>query len=418
MEKNIYFFTELKPKKVSTDIPLSFFKKGICEEENGITKFKVTGIFVSEKDVFVIFPKGIFEHNDRSQNIVIAQTLFQVLLKYNKESIQEFQVSFGENNNNSSFFSLVNWLVDDFKKYGLIRKEFKKKEINGNGRINWSKTIKETTPYIINGNILYLDTINIKSMRDLNSEITVVHYNILKEIEQEYGWLLNFNLNVPLNFNAVRFSYNRMRYTLNNALRFTFNQKEITLYKMLISYIDSKITAKGKRNFYLLYTKYYQYIWETICKQLFDDKLDLQCLLPKPYWKVESIEHETEQIPDILTTDESNNLYIIDAKYYRPYEGIKYLPGWKDMVKQFFYASSIDRSQYNEVYNVFIFPSPNGDENQPLLDHGIASIKGRESEFGEINSYNLNSLFAMNLYLNNEQGDIKQHLIDYLNDKA
>ncbi|PFY91636.1 LlaJI family restriction endonuclease [Bacillus pseudomycoides] len=417
MENKVYFFTELKPEKVSVQIPNYFFKQGLCEEENDHIKFKITGFLVSQQNTFVIFPKGIFKSENASQNYFAAQTLFKALLKYNKKSIQKFHINFGENNEDGSLLSLINWIVEDYKRYGLIRREFKKKDFNGNTKINWSKTIKETTPYIINGKFLYLDTISIKSLRSLNNEITTVQYLILKDIEEEYGWLLNFKTKHSPNLLNNKYTYERMRFILNNALKVTFNQKELTLYKRLLNYVDIKLKETGKSHFQLLYTKYYQYIWEALCKQLFDDNSNLKDLLPKPYWKVNSEFHETEQIPDILTEDGLDNLYIIDAKYYRSYDGINNLPGWKDIVKQLFYAKSIDRSKFKKIYNVFVFPSPDSDRNSNLLKHGISSVTGKESEFGEIYSFNLNSLYAMHCYVQNEQGNVKQKLLNYLDNK-
>lgn len=416
MKQNIYFFTELKSEKISIEIPNLFFEKGLCVVEGTYIKFNVSGLLVGDQNIFIIFPKGVFVKRNKEKNIFIAQTLLQVLVKYDKESIEKLQVFHGEHNMDSNFLSIINWLVKDYYINGIIKTNFISEKVNGYGRTDWNKTIRKTNPIIIQENTLYLDTINIKPMNNLNSNLTLVHLKILKEIETDFGWLLNFNVKIPPTIanRKINYNYRNMKYILHNSLRMTFNQKEIKLYQMLIKYIDSKITAQGRNSFTLLYTKYFQYVWEAICKRIFNDEPTLNYLLPKPYWKVDNNIHVTRQIPDILTTDESNNLYIIDAKYYRTYDGIKHLPGWNDMVKQFFYGQSIETQKFNNIYNIFIFPTASGDANIPISYHGKASIQGLEQLYGEIHSYTLNTSEAMNLYQNNDQGNAKELLINNL----
>ncbi|QTC41500.1 LlaJI family restriction endonuclease [Bacillus sp. V3] len=412
--KKINYLTEYKREKIISPIPISFYKNGYCEEKEGQIVFKIVGFLISEKEAFVIFPKGINKSDNTIENQKKAQTLFQTLIKYNKNSVMGRQINFGENNKHTNFLSLINWIVNDYKKNGLIQKQFTKKEINGRSKTNWSKTIKETTPYVIKNQVFYLDTVNITTLKNLNNELTAVHYSILKLIEEEYGWLLNIKIHEPPFFLNQNLSFDRMKHILHKALRVTFNQKEIILYKNLIEYLDHLSKAEGRNKFSFLHTQYFQYVWETVCKFLFEHDQSLQTLIPNPYWYVEGEERNSEQIPDILTKDSADNLFVIDAKYYRPYDGIDRLPGWKDIVKQLFYAKSIDTYKIRKMYNIFVFPSDKKRDDSHIFEHGYASVKGKESELGKIISFELNTFWALNCYIQNEKKNSKRQLINIL----
>jgi len=414
MTRKINFFTEFKQENILSPLPISFYKEGICEEKNGLVTFKITGFIVTEKEMFVVFPKGVMKKKDKINNQHFAHILLKTLLKYNRHSIQEQHIFFGESKSRGNLLNIVNWIVDDYKRNGLIQINYKKKEFNGKSKINWGKTIKETTPFIINQRIVYINTINSATLKNKNNEVTAVHYKILELIEEEYGWLLEYKLDYPSPYLNTEFTFDRMKHILKSALRVTFNQKDIQLLKKLLDYVELKTNSNGSNNFTLLYTKYFQFIWENICKHLFEDNSDLQNFLPKPYWSVGIEIKETKQIPDTLTIDSLNNLYIIDAKYFRPYEGITHLPGWKDIVKQLFYAKSIDAADIKNIYNVFVFPSPNGDDKSPLIKHGFASVRGRETDFGKVWSFELNANWALQSYVQNTTGNIKQSLIDQI----
>ena len=91
-------------------------------------------------------------------------------------------------------------------------------------------------------------------------------------------------------------------------------------------------------------------------------------IMPNPFWQVNDKSIKTSQIPDVMLRNK-NQLYIIDAKYYTLYKNLKGLPGWGDLVKQFFYLYTLkDRvDNIREMFNIFVFP---GTSNEIIKYYG------------------------------------------------
>ncbi|GAB6483722.1 hypothetical protein bcgnr5384_51530 [Bacillus cereus] len=83
------------------------------------------------------------------------------------------------------------------------------------------------------------------------------------------------------------------------------------------------------------------------------------------------------------------------------------LPGWGDLVKQFFYAKTID---ITDTRNILIFPGTNC-EGDLIKFLGFAEIENKQVEFGRINGYVVDVHKAMENYSSYNRGYFQQHLI-------
>lgn len=411
----IKYFIEYKNSSYDFFIPDSFYKKGLCEEDPDTNKikFKIVGFLTTNDYLIVIFPKGMNIYPNHEINQRNSRLLLKAILKYGqKPSMKQEHISFGVSRTNNPL-TVAYWLMEDYLNNGLIKKNFYKKEQNGNGKINWPKTIKESSPYLISNQIYYLNPVTVKSFENISSELTIIHANILEIVNKNFGWLFDFELTEPRNYEC-NLSTHQMIFILNQARRETFTEREVFLYNYLIKYIENNAESGDNiTDFFTLYTKYFQYIWENICKELFRDESDLRQYVPNPYWEVNSNRRDTKQIPDVLFKN-NNDLFILDAKYYQAYEGFENLPGWHDIVKQLFYSKSLNHVGFSKINNIFIFPSPNGTFDIPLLKHGFASVKDKETEFGKVKSFELNTESALKNYVSNSRINFKQLLIDIL----
>src|SRR5699024_9906604 len=100
------------------------------------------------------------------------------------------------------------------------------------------------------------------------------------------------------------------------------------------------------------------------------------------------------------------SLFILDAKYYK----LNKLPGWGDLVKQFFYANTLSVSC--EIKNILLFPNSNKDTSVNYL--GYAAIENNR-QFGRINGYTVDIYIAMKSYVNYDKGDFQAQLISLEN---
>src|SRR5699024_3483350 len=140
-------------------------------------------------------------------------------------------------------------------------------------------------------------------------------------------------------------------------------------------------------------------------------------IIPAPRWSIGSNAQVRKQNPDILFKEE-DKLYIIDAKYYNVRSN---LPGWGDLVKQFFYShtiigrlnsfskkeneqkTNIDDSEetsnklksfkriftdLHHIYNIFIFPKTDHDEPDLVSYLGSTEVEDNK-ELGRIFTFSI-----------------------------
>ncbi|REJ20804.1 MAG: hypothetical protein C6W54_19125 [Bacillaceae bacterium] len=405
---NLYFFSEHENQTNNyVKIPSVFYERGLCEKiRNELVKFKITGIIEYQDNIFVILPKGMEIPSNEYEKKSAARLIYKVLNKYSKTNLlDEEENDWLGANEATKVFELVLWLVEDYRQNGLIYMQRKLEQKNGNGRINWSKTIAKIMPILIKNKLLYIDFITSKNDIANDHEITLIHAIVLKEIKERFGWL--FNIDFEFNINSPQFSIKYMKYKLQQALRATFVDREISLFKKILSYLDTKSTNRNSNNFYIFATPFFHNVWESICSELMGDMEELHRIVPNPYWRFKGTKYKTEQIPDILIqTGES--IFIFDAKYYRIKGGLDKLPGWGDIVKQLFYALSLKNS-FNQLFNVFLFPVTCDIGFEYL---GYASVEGMEDKFGKVLAFGIDIGTAMKFYVKELNNERRKEFVD------
>ncbi|EOW9530215.1 LlaJI family restriction endonuclease [Bacillus cytotoxicus] len=408
------FFIEYEWITLDTPVPKKFYELGLCEKQQGQIRFKFVGFSTYKENLFIVFPKGFQLSNNIDVNKKKAKLLLQTLIKYEKSTIENNFLGDGDDIVAQSFSSITR-LIKDYQNFGIIKFQERKQEFNGKGRINWGKTIKQTQPYM-QGNIpLYLDLITSQTHFFSEHEISHIHEYVLHHISLQFGWLFNFKFHPDNTEELLRVEH--MIYILTNALSQTFVEREIQLFKELINYLK-KVSQEDSSSLSIYATQYFHNIWELMCARILKDNESLHKLVPNPYWVVNDKEYVTKQIPDILF-EKNFELYVLDAKYYRIKEGLDKLPGWKDIVKQLFYAQSFKNNGFTErnytfqdIHNIFLFPSTC---TETIKHFGFAAVKGVENKqtgFGKIFAFELDVEFALNAYVYETETNLQNQLVN------
>lgn len=384
------------------------FEKGLCVKEKDHIIFKFTGVVFSKNQLLVVFPKGYKipkEHHLLKKHVLI---LVDVLTRYSREnnldpSEEEFLNGFeGIHESLESAF----WLIEDYIENGIIHIHENKYVLNQGTNINWSRTIKRLAPIISNQRPLYLDVITKKRDNDLNNIITQIHRYAVNYCLHTYGWLFGYdeeglyeNVELPCDRDLAL-------HLLDLEVQKTFVDREINLYNHLKKFIVGS-NEFSKNKIFTYATPYFHWVWEKICSFLFSSEEVIT--LPRPYWEVNNRKSYTEQIPDILFRF-NDTIYVVDAKYYRTKYAPQKLPGWGDLVKQFFYVYTLKEKLDNvNTENIFIFPGTVAENDIEYL--GYAAIEG-QSNLGTINGFVLDVSKAMQHYANHEKGNFKEKLVD------
>ncbi|WP_164214792.1 LlaJI family restriction endonuclease [Virgibacillus sp. YIM 98842] len=378
--------------------------------------FKASGFVVYKNDVYIIFPKNYIKFHNEKHNNEYIKVLFKTLMKYKNEKILdpfESELLGGSIGNKNENITTAFMLINDFVTNGLLIKEITRRTTAYGGNIDWGNTVNKKDPIISGKNIIYHDKlIRKKTLDSTNLLIQLQKFCLYKSIEK-YGWLFDFEIDKnlfeisELNF-EISFAINFLEQQLNS----TYVERDIFVINLIKDFLIGIQHQQIEEKIETLMTPYFHNVWESICSNIFGNQYNsLKQIVPRLKWGLDNNAIVQPQRPDIMLI-KNKELYILDAKYYDVY---KNLPGWKDIVKQFYYAETIrnhinspaflknrvDTQKINNIKNIrniFLFPS---NEDKPIIYIGNVTIENNSS-LGVIKSYKINTFYAMKIYIGEE----------------
>lgn len=325
--------------------------------------------FLNFNDIMIIvFPKYILnldnKYDDTKTLMKILERYFQ---NYNNLNTSLNELNFNLYEENFSLYSYYKYLLNDFLEFGVYSNHKLYSELNGEGDIDWEKTINETDTFITkNKNILYFDLYTSDILKDNESYIKTLHEYYLNKASKYLVSLNKYGFNFPnLTFQIEDSNLGTKEYRLfklNKELHKTFSDRKIKLLKTLQNLIE-KEKVEIQDDLILYGTTSFYNIWEKACGYVFKNEYNsLKKYIDKPLWTISnktSFFKET-LIPDILINSD-DTFYILDAKYYLPnIEKNEGLPGIQDISKQYVYElafSQILEFKNKNRKNIFLIPS-------------------------------------------------------------
>lgn len=420
-EYNNHYPEELVTKLINSEI---------CSVRKGKIIFKVTGIFIYRNAFYVIFPKNYNVPMKAKESKEHIQLLYKVLMKYRREAkleLEEVDLLGGNEGEYSGNLITASNLIDDFTVNGLLKREMEIKSSVGSGRTDWLATISKKRPIISEESIVYFDTISKRTSIDRQNILLKLHkYCIYKSVEK-YGWLLGFNFtDFNLTLTEMPCDINYAIHILEMEMSNTFIERDLNVIKLMINFLLGIQLAEKEARLEVLLTPYFYNVWEEICSNIYKNEYrKLKKIIPKLNWKLDSGAKRMSQRPDIMLIRD-RALYILDAKYY---DVDVNLPGWPDVVKQLFYASTIlnniksgnfeipnldlekQISRLNKVVNIFIFPSSS---NEAFKYIGKVNVENN-NEFDDVKAYKVSIYLAMQCYVGKKNYDFSDNLFEEFN---
>lgn len=357
-------------------------------------QFSFVGVIIIEDVVINCYPK-YFPDNDAVYDDF--KQVISVIKKYNATNDTPFHENNQFEDSPFNLLSLMLFFIEDYYENGIYTKFENIFEINGNGEIDWNRTINNHYPIIKNNKPFYMEFETKNNRNDMYNYFRRLHECIVTECSKflEKNDILNlFDLNsIELSENDL-YDFgdkNSIKERLLKEMNVEFNTRKQKLLRAMCSYVCRDNATKD--NFLTVYgTSNYHVVWEKMCSEIFSDKLkyDLTSLniyqpLKKKYLKHENIygiieypkwflkdgtEMKSERNklkPDIITFCE-NNFIILDAKYYNlvfEENGLEGNPGISDITKQYLYQLSLDDFRkdhgYTCVKNALLFPKYDGE---------------------------------------------------------
>lgn len=434
-------------------------QKSLLKSVKGGYRFNYVGVLAIDGFLFPILPKYYtYEPKEHIPAKPAAASLIEVLTAIHKylssHPTKQDEITFSPADIQQPIvqnqLGLYRFLLEDYAQNGPYTNSRKIREFNGEGEIDWPRTIGQITPVMSNDSPAYMELITSRRTRESSNFIARIQLAMLTEISD---FIESTGLNGILHMPLVRNSHKNLDDVgdtamlvrrLQQELSIQFETRKKLLLSNMLNYLRnyspadrSSILAEGTGSF--------DRVWEDICQQIFHH--DERITLPKPMWEFfpqlewNSSSNLTSQavndanadeakaaqendipgegttaeansstlIPDVINTAELNtqsSIYILDAKYYMP--EYKYSdsengqitgqPGIGDLIKQYFYMMALhqelplkeDKNATGPIGilgNAFILPS-----QRALEDEGDSSERYLLVQRGQVSLKFMNNI--------------------------
>ncbi|MCG3717741.1 LlaJI family restriction endonuclease [Aliarcobacter butzleri] len=423
IEEEKYSNIDISQNFSNTDIE-KLKELGILKKlENNDFKFSYTGILSLNSNLYLFLPKYLIYRNDldEQEKIEELKIVLKVLKKYAKKNQFQGELSFltfDDSNDNFSLLAIVEYLIEDFINYGLYNRQISDIEYNGDGIINWLNTVENELIYKSNNQVIYLDYLN-DITYDFDNYITKLHKLVLNKsfhFMQSLEFLELFDFPI-INFEIEENSLGSISFQIkkiNDELSISFSQREVKLLKALKLFIEHTKTSNGYENDFFYGTCSFNMVWEKICSDIIgtdrnkllpfgSETKELIEFIPYPIWneRISLVDKNASRTlnPDILKIYNCDELFIFDAKYYKPIFKDSILqngnPGVEDISKQYLYELAF-KNMFSCRFNLFVFPVY--DKKNEI----IGKVKFNLFDMMSLNSIyllELNTLEVYHLYL-------------------
>lgn len=355
----------------------------ICDYKAKLNGGEFVGLKFENGTLRINFPLGYKESKDEKERRKDILNLISVLSTfsdrrdsfYNKENFRnneliEFPI-------HAYLFIVNNFLSNG---YYIEREPIYKK--SANGKISWSRTIKQIRPQIADGNVVYLDFIVRKTSHNDANLITLVHKYCVHESFTKIGFL--FSSFVPQK-SELKFNSNLFKAIIQKKMSESFNEKDLLLFKNMLDMINY-IDHSGQSKTFYYGTEKFDHVWESLVDSVFGEP-DKEKFYPKCRWVLRDENGRERQIeynndiykkytlrPDTIMIPArgtaAQKIFVLDSKFYKyGVSNVSYdLPGSDSIIKQFAYAEfiekggptipkdALDNLDKDEIYNAFILP--------------------------------------------------------------
>ncbi|MGN9135221.1 LlaJI family restriction endonuclease [Clostridium sp. HCP1S3_B4] len=393
-EKELMDKLEVENDDFQKIIKILDYKKILKYNYRGEIQFSYVGIVLVKGKAIFIFPKYVQCKNEANEIQSLKQIIkllneFSAREKLDKNNLESFSLE--QETLEDNLIPIICFLLEDYIENNIYENEVDSTEVNGDGEINWDKTIELVDPIVINNQWFYSDLITNRSRIDNDRYITRLHGAIINECME---FLTKTGLNSILTYNVDNIEnsledldeVDRIEREIENEMMVQFNDRKKRVLQAIKAYI-AKRSDTSEVNLLLYGTRNFKWVWEVICGYVFDNEFVKNGRKSKykiyeiesPKWYIDnrnnlendnSSEYEMQKnrlTPDILKVVVHENircLLILDAKYYNlriENEYLKGNPGVDDITKQYLYhtalKSYIEKNNITKVINAFLLPS-------------------------------------------------------------
>ena len=251
-------------------------------------------------------------------------------------------------------------MIEDYHRNGRYIEFETKYAMNGNGKIDWKKTLRQM-PMIINGSSYYHNVVTKQKVIASDIMNDIYMYCVYESVFKFGSWFYGMNCNtIPTKVKQLKKDLKKLySNTLENKLSETFDDDINNRLNDMLMIINGAKDYDGVQRMGL---KTYHSVFERLIKWCFNNVDDLRVYNPRAVWNSEEADNTLSPLRlDALRID-NQSAYIIDAKFYQ-----SSLPGAADINKQITYGENlyinhdviVEKGQfYNKdaIFNCFVVP--------------------------------------------------------------
>lgn len=282
--------------------------------------------FIYDFSVWIYRAIVVFYNDKRNDTSIV----------YHKKMVQ---VNKGRKQRNNTFLdillSLIKFCEDNEQFFMFIIKNMHA----GLNKINWTRTIAQTSAIIQDNSAIYVNPVNKKRQINFDEELLVIFFSILNYIHLHYGFPVSINCNYELitgkKFDAYLKGLGKRR-LLQIKYKY-FSDKALQLWKLCYAFFErAKNVAinMGQKDYLLV--KNFNVVFEAIIDELIGETGEVPAGLKKQE-DGKMVDH-IYTYKGLTTHDEDKPIYYIgDSKYYKRGNPI----GRESVAKQFTYARNV-----------------------------------------------------------------------------
>ncbi|RCX15628.1 LlaJI restriction endonuclease [Fontibacillus phaseoli] len=370
------------------------------KSQNSTFIFDYVGVINIGNYVIKCYPKYISEVDVPLKEM---KQILHVLRKYNSKEQLLISASGDDENVDFNLLPIILFFIDDYSENGIYTNPIEINELNGEGEINWEKTIGETYPLLSNNKAYYTEMYTHGSLDDELDYFKQLHECIVTECFlklKKLGLLELFDIETAILYDGELSDFgdeDYILYRLARELAVQFQSRKQLVLKTIYNYIFKGKLHRRENGISLFGTNSFNLVWEKVCSDVFNNQLQTKLkhlslpqtlseqysndkdntllgLIEKPKWnRVEEGRviktHRVEEtlIPDIISIysiADGECFGIFDAKYYNIYldeNRIVGQPGIGDITKQYLYQLAyndfIKAHNFTKIQNAFLMPT-------------------------------------------------------------
>lgn len=246
---------ELQSEEIISD------ERFFSNSENGFT-FCFVGIAYTENCVLKCFPK-YFENDadeksfgENSANILHFKKVLRAIQKYKSDKCENLHIYYDtEEKGSFNRLAMELFLLEDYFTNGIYTNEREIIETNGEGQIDWNRTIGDAFAFIKNARPYYVDLQTVEFRDNSQDFFRLLHECVLTKCSRELqiaGILDLFDI-APVQLNAKPVSdfgdIDYIKYRLEAEIKSQFITKKKNLLRAMYIFLSETETVKVESDF-------------------------------------------------------------------------------------------------------------------------------------------------------------------------